>query len=99
MSLSNLEETRQRDDFIALSSFLRRGNRDGCAELFFLVFSDRIHGNVLKLYQRMLRLDISKHFATERVIKHWNRLPKEMVGAPSLSVLSSYLKNSFNNRL
>lgn len=98
MSLSNLEEMRQRDDFIALSSFLRRGNRDGCAELF-LVFSDRIHGNGLKLYQRMLRLDISKHFSTERVIKHWNRLPKEMVGAPSLSVLSSYLKNSFNNRL
>ncbi|GAB0183172.1 hypothetical protein GRJ2_000782500 [Grus japonensis] len=99
LGLSSLEKRRLKGDLMALSSFLRRGSGEGGADLISLGSSDRMHGNGSKLCQGRFTLALRKHFFTERVVKHWNRLPREVVDGPSLSVFKRHLDNALNNML
>ncbi|KFR10736.1 hypothetical protein N306_13997, partial [Opisthocomus hoazin] len=53
--------------------------------------------NGCKLKEGRFRLDIKKKFFTMRVVKHWNRLPREAVDVPSLEGFTARLDGGLGN--
>jgi len=61
--------------------------------------SDKTKGNGFKRKEGRFRLDRRKKLFTMRVLRHWNRLPREAeaVDAPCLAVLKARLDGALSN--
>ncbi len=90
LDLPTLKFRRLRGDMIEVYKILLGVyDNDAALNLPRSVGSTRGHNH--KLFHQRTNKDIRKHYFTNRVVKVWNSLPKDVVDAPSV--------NSFKNRL
>jgi len=99
LGLLSLEKRRLQGELIVAFQYLKGAYKLEGERLFLRVDSGRTRRNGLKLRQGWFRLDIRRKFFTQRVVMHWNRLPKEVVDVPSLEAFNTTLEVALGSLL
>ena len=53
--------------------------------------------NDFKLKEGKIRLDVRKKFFTQRLLRHWNRLPREVIDVPSVGAFKARLDGALHS--
>ena len=97
--LFSLEKRRLWGDLTVAFQYMKGAYKQEGERLFLRVDSGRTRRNGLKLGQGRFRLDIGKKVFTQRVVTHWNRLPKEVMDAPCLEAFEPRLDVALGSRV
>jgi len=97
LGLFNLEKRRLWGDLTAAFQYLEGAYRKDGENVFNRACCNRTRGNSFKLREGRFRLDIRKTFFKRSVVKHWHRLPREVVEAPSLETFKTRLDGALSN--
>ena len=93
----SLERRRLQGDLIAAFQYLKGIYKQQGSQLFERVDNSRTRGNGFKLKEGRFRLDIRVKFFTMRVVRCQNRLPREVVDAPSLEAFKARLDGALGS--
>ena len=93
----SLEKRRLWGDLFPAFQYLRGLYKHEGDQLFARIDSDSTRRNGFKLKEGRFGLDVRGKLFTERVVRCWNALPRDLVDAPSLEVFKARLDGALGN--
>ena len=97
LGLFSLKKRRLQGDLIAALQYLKGVDKHEGNQFITRVDSDRTRRKGSKLKEGRFRLDVRGKLFTERGVSCWNRLPREVVDAPSWGAFRVRLDGSLGN--
>ena len=97
MGLLSMEKRRLWGDLIVTFQYVKGAYEEDGDRLFSRACSDWIRGGGFKLKESRFRLDMRNTFFTMGVVKHWHRLPREVVDASSRETFKVGLNGALSN--
>ena len=91
LNLMTLEERRNRSDLVELFKISKGLSAIPWNSFFRADNSERTRGHSMKLAKERFRLDIRKHFFSQRVVNRWNGLSEEVVSAGTVEAFKRRL--------
>jgi len=98
LDLTSLKDRRERGDMIEVYKILNGKERIDSGQ-FFQVADDHysLRGHRIKLSKKRSRLDIRKHFFSQRIINQWNSLPANVVDAKTINSFKTAYDQNYRN--
>ena len=85
LGLPSLQYRRTRADLIEVFKILNGIDNCDKSQLFHTQPLQRTRGHSQKLFKRQFRLDLRKHFYSQRVIDDWNNLSENVISSDSIN--------------
>ena len=86
-----LEERRNRSDLVEMFKISKGLSAIPWNSFFRADNSERTRGHSMKLAKERFRLDIRKHFFSQRVVNRWNGLSEEVVSSGTVEAFKRRL--------
>ena len=98
LGLTSLKDCRERGDMIEVYKILN-GKEHIDSGQFFQVADDHysLRGHMMKLSNKRSRLEIRKHFFSQRIINRWNSLPANVVNAKTVNSFKNAYDENWNH--
>ena len=94
----SLEKRRlQRDPTVAFQNLKHAYNQEVDRQTFSWSDSDRTKGNGFKLKEERFKLEVRRKFFTQSVVRHWHRMPREVVDVPPLEAHNARLDGTLSS--
>ena len=94
LKLMTLEERRNRSDLVELFKISKGLSAIPWNSFFRVDSSKRTRGHSKKLTKESFKLDVRKHFFSQRVVNRWNGLSEDVVSAGSVDAFKRRLDES-----
>ena len=92
LKLMTLEERRNRSDLVALFKMSKGLSAIPWNSFFRADNSERTRGHLKKMVKERFKLDVRKHFFSQRVVNRWNGLSENVISAGTVEMFKKRLE-------